>query len=204
MEVLDKMKKKASVFLLAPILIPAVVYITLLAMQSIPAINRRYEAVLNRIEWRIHMEEQNSDSLLYFYFNHTGKSKADSISLIIHNNYCGDVICLVLTEHTDTVSVRKDCEFKELFPPEEQSLYPVAPKDFYVDNPVVKLSSKCKMVAFSDPRFFIYDKEKCTYIPKDDITHLIKLSHYTERGESYNLCDITHSDTLGITFEQKH
>ena len=43
-----------------------------------------------------------------------------------------------------------------------------------------------------------------TYIPKDDITHLIKLSHYTERGESYNLCDITHSDTLGITFEQKH
>lgn len=204
MEVLDKMKKKASVFLLAPILIPAVVYITLLAMQSIPAINRRYEAVLNRIEWRIHMEEQNSDSLLYFYFNHTGKSKADSISLIIHNNYCGDVICLVLTEHTDTVFVRKGCEFKELFPPEEQSLYPVAPKDFYVDNPVVKLSSKCKMVAFSDPRFFIYDKEKCTYIPKDDITHLIKLSHYTERGESYNLCDITHSDTLGITFEQKH
>ena len=150
------------------------------------------------------MEEQNSDSLLYFYFNHTGKSKADSISLIIHNNYCGDVICLVLTEHTDTVFVRKDCEFKGLFPPEEQSLYPVAPKDFYVDNPVVKLSSKCKMVAFSDPRFFIYDKEKCTYIPKDDITHLIKLSHYTERGESYNLCDITHSDTLGITFEQKH
>lgn len=204
MEVLDKMKKKASVFLLAPILIPAVVYITLLAMQSIPAINRRYEAVLNRIEWRIHMEEQNSDSLLYFYFNHTGKSKSDSISLIIHNNYCGDVICLVLTERTDTVFVRKDCEFKELFPPEEQSLYPVAPKDFYVDNPVVKLSSKCKMVAFSDPRFFIYDKEKCTYIPKDDITHLIKLSHYTERGESYNLCDITHSDTLGITFEQKH
>lgn len=204
MEVLDKMKKKASVFLLAPILIPAVVYITLLAMQSIPAINRRYEAVLNRIEWRIHMEEQNSDSLLHFYFNHTGKSKADSISLIIHNNYCGDVICLVLTEHTDTVFVRKDCEFKELFPPEEQSLYPVAPKDFYVDNPVVKLSSKCKMVAFSDPRFFIYDKEKCTYIPKDDITHLIKLPHYTERGESYNLCDITHSDTLGITFEQKH
>lgn len=204
MEVLDKMKKKASVFLLAPILIPAVVYITLLAMQSIPAINRRYEAVLNRIEWRIHMEEQNSDSLLYFYFNHTGKSKAESISLIIHNNYCGDVICLVLTEHNDTVFVRKDCEFKELFPPEEQSLYPVAPKDFYVDNPVVKLSSKCKMVAFSDPRFFIYDKEKCTYIPKDDITHLIKLSHYTERGESYNLCDITHSDTLGITFEQKH
>lgn len=181
MEVLDKMKKKASVFLLAPILIPAVVYITLLAMQSIPAINRRYEAVLNRIEWRIHMEEQNSDSLLYFYFNHTGKSKADSISLIIHNNYCGDVICLVLTEHTDTVFVRKDCEFNELFPPEEQSLYPVAPKDFYVDNPVVKLSSKCKMVAFSDPRFFIYDKENCTYIPKDDITHLIKLSHYTER-----------------------
>ena len=59
------------------------------------------------------MEEQNSDSLLYFYFNHTGKSKADSISLIIHNNYCGDVICLVLTEHTDTVFVRKDCEFKE-------------------------------------------------------------------------------------------
>lgn len=204
MEILDKMKKIASIFLLAPMLLPAALYITLLIINSIPTKNRKYEAVLNRIGWRIQMEEQNSDSLLYFHLKHTRKSKTDSISLIINNNYCGDVISLVLTEYTDTVFVRKGCEFKELFPPEEQSLYPVAPKDYYVDNPVVKISSKCKMVAFSDPRFFIYDKEKCTYIPKDDITHLIKLSHYTERGESYNLCDITHSDTLGITFEQKH
>ena len=185
-------------------LLPAVLYIILLVINSIPANNRRYEATLNGVGWRINMEEQNSDSLLLFNFYYTRKSPNDSMSFLIQNNYCSDVVSFVLVEGMDTVYIREGREFKELFPPEEQSLHTVAPRDFYIDNPHIrKLPSKCKMVAFSDPRHFIYDKNKGEYIPKDDMTHIITLFHNTERGDSYSLWDVTATDILEIEIIRK-
>ena len=176
-----------------------------LVIRNLPLNDRRYEATFDRVGWHINMNEQNTDSLLFFTFHHTVKGNSDSIAFFIRNNYCSDVISFLLVEGMDTVYIRKDREFKELFPPEEQSLHPVAPKDFFVANPFIgKLPSLCKMVTFSDPRFFIYDKNKCTYIPKDDITHVITLFHNTERGDSYTLCDIVRTDTLEINIIEKH
>lgn len=195
--------KKIYRFLLFLILLPAVLHIILLVISRIPANNRRYEATLNRVGWHINMEEQNSDSLLHFNFYYTRKSPSDSLSFLIQNKYSNDVVSFVLREGIDTVYIRKGCEFKELFPPEEQELHKVAPKDFYIDNPQIgTLPSKCKLVSFSDTRFFIYDKNKDTYIPKDDTTHIITLYHDTERGDSYSLCDVTASDTLGICIKR--
>lgn len=195
--------KKIYRFLLFLILLPAVLHIILLVISRIPANNRRYEATLNRVGWHINMEEQNSDSLLHFNFYYTRKSQSDSLSFLIQNKYSNDVVSFVLREGIDTVYIRKGCEFKDLFPPEEQELHKVAPKDFYIDNPQIgTLPSKCKLVSFSDTRFFIYDKNKDTYIPKDDTTHIITLYHDTERGDSYSLCDVTASDTLGICIKR--
>lgn len=185
-------------------LLPAVLYIILLVINSMPANNRSYEATLNRVGWHINMEEQNSDSLLHFNFYYTRKSHLDSTSLLMHNNHSSDVVSFVLIEGMDSIYIRKGCEFKELFPPEEQSLHPVAPKDFYIDDPHIgELPSKCKMVAFSDYRFFIYDKNKGQYVPKDDMIHIITLFHNTERGDSYSLWDVTATDTLEIKIIQK-
>lgn len=195
--------KKIYRFLLFLILLPAVLHIILLVISRIPANNRRYEATLNRVGWHINMEEQNSDSLLHFNFYYTRKSPSDSLSFLIQNKYSNDVVSFVLREGIDTVYIRKGCEFKDLFPPEEQELHKVAPKDFYIDNPQIgTLPSKCKLVSFSDTRFFIYDKNKDTYIPKDDTTHIITLYHDTERGDSYSLCDVTASDTLEICIKR--
>ena len=85
-------------FLLFFILLPAVLYIILLVINRIPANNRRYEATLNRVGWHINMEEQNSDSLLHFNFYYTRKSQSDSLSFLIQNNYCSDVVSFVLRE----------------------------------------------------------------------------------------------------------
>lgn len=181
------------------ILLPVVLYIILLVINSIPAKNRRYEAILNRVGWHINMEEQNSDSLLNFIFYYTRKSQSDSLSFWIHNNYCSDVVSFVLIEGIDSVYIRKGREFKDLFPPEEQSLHSIAPKDYYIDDPHIgKLPFKCKIVAFSDPRYFIYDKNKDVYMPKDDLIHIVTLFHNTERGDSYTIWDVTASDTLEI------
>ena len=150
------------------------------------------------------MVEQNSDSLLHFNFYYTRKCQIDSLSFLIHNSYCNDVVSFVLIEDKDTVYIRKGPELKDLFSPKEQSLHEASPKDFYIDDPHIgKLPSKCKMLAFSDQRYFIYDMDKCTYVPKDDITHIIKLFHNSERGDSYSLCDVTATDTQKIKIVQK-
>ena len=196
------MKKK--IYILVLFFLPVVIYMSLPYI-TLSSNDRKFEAIFDRGGWRIEMKEQKQDSLLFFTIHQAGKIKSDSISFYVHNNYCSDVISFLFVEGVDTVYIRKGREFKELFSLEEQSSHSMAPKDFPVNNPVIgKLPFKCKLVAFSDPRFFIYDKNKCTYIPKDDITHVITLFHNTERGDSYTLCDVMRTDTVEINIIQKH
>lgn len=198
------MKKKKYIILLVLIFLPVAISISLLAIKDLPSEDRSYEATFEKVGWRINMKEQNVDSLLHFTFRHIRKDKTDSISFCAYNNYCDDVITFLMIEGQDTVYIRKGCEFLELFPPEEQSEHTVAPKDFYVDNPIVgKLPSAFKMVAFSDSCFFVYDKNKCTYVPKDDNIHIVTLFHNTERGDSYSLYDVTRTDSMEIELIQK-
>lgn len=178
---------------------------SLLFIRTLSSNDRKFEAVFGRGGWCIEMKEQKKDSLLFFTIHQVGKKKSNSISFYVHNNYCSDVISFIFVEGIDTVYIRKGREFMELFPLEEQSSHSMAPKDFSVNNPVIgRLPSKCKIVAFSDPRFFIYNKNKYTYIPKDDITHVITLFHNAERGDSYTLCDVIRTDTLEMSIIQKH
>lgn len=198
------MKTKIYIFILVLIFSPVVIYISLLLIRTLSSNDRMFVANFDRVGWSIEMKEQKQDSLLIFTLHQARNMKSNSMSFHVHNNYCSDVISFLFVEGVDTVYIRKECEIKELFSLEEPSSHSVAPKDFSVNNPFIgKLPSKCKIVAFSDSRFFIYDKKKCTYIPKDDITHVITLFHNTERGDSYTLCDVTHTDTLEIRIIQK-
>lgn len=198
------MKKKIYIILLVLIFLPVAISISLLVIKGLPSEDRSYEAIIKKVGWRINMKEQNADSLLFFTFRHTGREKADSISLCANNNYCADVITFLMIEGQDTFYIRKGREFQELFSPEEQSEHTMAPKDFCIDYPIVgKLPSAFKMVAFSDSCFFVYDKNKCTYVPKDDNVHIVTLFHNTERGDSYSLYDVTRTDTMEVELIQK-
>jgi len=198
------MKTNIYIFILVLIFSPVVIYMSLLLIRILSSNDRKFVANFDRVGWSIEMKEQKQDSLLLFTLYQAGKIKSDSISFDIHNNYCTDVISLLFVEGVDTVYIRKGREFKDLFSLEEQSSNSMAPKDFPVNNPFIgELPPKCKIVAFSDSSFFIYDKNKCTYIPKDDITHVITLFHNTERGDYYTLYDVIRTDTLEIKIIQK-
>ncbi len=193
------MKKNIYAIFLCLFCLPAVVYLTILIYSTFHSNGRTYEATVDRSGWQMVFTEQNADTLLRFTFRPKGKQKCDSLSFLIYNEFCGNVVSFLFVEGVDTLYIRKNLEFRNLFPPEEQSQHPVAPPDFVVDNPIVgELPVRCKAVSFSDPRFFIYDKKKCSYIPKNAKMHVVTLFHETERANTYYLSDMTQNDTLDV------
>ena len=191
--------KKTYILFLCLFCLPALVYIIILLYSTFHSDGRTYEAKVDKAAWQMVFTEQNADSLLRFTFQQKEKQKCDSISLLVHNAYCSDVISFLFADGVDTLYIRKNPEFKDLFSPEQQYQHTVAPSDFAVDNPIVgKLPSRCKTVSFSDPRFFIYDKKKCSYILKNANTHVVTLFHDTERADTYHLFDMTRNDTIDI------
>ena len=193
------MKKNIYILFLCLFCLPAVVYLTILLYSTFHSYGRTYEAKVDRVGWQMVFAEQNADTLLRFTFHQKGKQKCDSISLLMHNAYCSDVVSFLFVEGVDTLYIRKNLEVRDLYPPEEQSQHPVTPPDFVVDNPIVgKLPARCKAVSFSDPRFYIYDKKKCSYIPKNAKTHDVTLFHETERADTYHLFDMTQNDKIDI------
>lgn len=193
------MKKNIYTIFLCLFCLPAVVYLTILLRSTFRSNGRTYKVTVDRVGWQMIFTEQNADTLLRFTFHEKGKQKCDSIPLLIHNDFGGDVISFLFVEGVDTLYIRKNQEFRDLYPPEEQSQHLIAPTDFVVENPIIgKLPARCKAVSFSDPRFFIFNKKKLSYIPKNVKTHVVTLFHETERTNIYYLSDMTQNDTLDI------
>ena len=196
------MKKNIYIIFLVILCIPALVYIAIFLYSTFHSYDRTFKANVDRFGWQIKFTEQEADSLLNFTLYQKRGKTCDSISLLIRNRYMEDVVSFLFVEGNDTLYIRKEKEFRELFPPEEQNQHLVAPPDFVVINPVVgKLPSKCKTVSYSDQRFFVYDRKKCTYIPKNNNIHVVTLTHLTERTNSYYLFDQTKNDTLEIKLD---
>ncbi len=187
---------RLKITLISLIILSGIIYVSFLLFYNFQHCDRTYDAYIDSVTVHMVIKEQNADSLLRFTFYKDEKNKG--ISLLVHNNYSSNVVSFVFVDGIDTLYIRKNREFKELFSPNEKRIFSVVPKDFVVDNPIIgKLPSKCNEISFSDYRFFLYDANKCTYIPKYKV-HVITLFHDTERTDSYTLSDMTKNDTINI------
>lgn len=157
--------------------------------------NRTFVADMASVEYELSFTEIEHDSVLAFSFKRKGDSK--TISPLFVYNSAWDVVSFVFTK--DTIYIRDEKEFYDLFPPEERYKYPVLPKDFKKYK-IIKgdVPSSCKLIPYSDSRFFLYDRKTRKYILKDTTMHIIHLNHYIERANDYHLFDESRKDTLEI------
>ena len=197
------MKKKIHVFFTVVLcllfFIPILLYIVFSCYNTSRSYGRTYQATIDRVGWQVKFTEQNADTLLKFMFHQKGTHSPDSMSLSIHNGYMEDVVSFLFVEGIDTIYIRKSREYGDLFPPEKRKSNIMVSPGFTTKCPIEgKIPSRCTTVPFSDPGFFIYDKKKCTYVPKDERTHVVTLFHNTERTNTYYLFDMTKNDTIEV------
>lgn len=192
------MKKTIIIITLFLIFLPPLLHVALLLYGKYHSCGRTYQATLDRIGWQMTFTEQNADTILKFTFVNIEKNQCDSLSLLTHNTH-GIIVDYTFIEGLDTVFIRKDVELRDLFPPEEQNKYSVTPDWFKVYNPIIgDIPPGCRSISFSDSSFFSYDRNKCTYIPKSNKIHIIRLKHETDWENNYYLFDETKDDTIRV------
>ena len=179
----------------AIIFIPGLLYLSLLLYGRYHTFNRTFVANVKSVGYEIVFTEVEHDSILAFSFKRQEDGKTVS-TLFVHNN-AFDVVSFVFTE--DTLYIRDEMEFYDLFPPEERYKHPKAPKD-WVKRRIIKgdLSSPFKIIPYSDSLFFVYDTNKHKSVLKDSTMHIFNLVHNVERANEYCLFDETLKDTLEI------
>lgn len=204
MELFNKMKRKlrfkGNQFpLLVIIFIPGLLYLSLLLYGRYHTFNRTFVADAKPVGYEIAFTEVEHDSILAFNFKQKEDNKNVSTLFVYNNSW--DVISFIFTK--DTLYIRNEMEFHELFPPRERDKHPKAPKD-WVKRKIVKgnMPSSCSFIPYSDSRFFVYDENKHKYVQKDNTVHIIKLSHFVERTDEYHLFDETLKDTLEINLNE--
>ena len=200
MELFNKMKKKSCLkgclsALLVIIFILGLLYLLLLLYGKYHTYNRTFVADAESVGWEITFTEIEHDSILAFSFNRKGDDQKVS-SLFVYND-SRDVVSFIFSE--DTIYIRDEMEFQDLFPPEERDKHPIPPKDFKKGG-IVKgdLPSSCRVIPYSDSRFFSYDEKKHNYLLKDSTMHIIKLVHYVERANDYDFFDVTLKEVSGV------
>lgn len=160
--------------------------------------NRSYMADIKMAGCQLRFTETEHDSILVFRFKKEG-SICKASSFLVHNN-CFDVVSFVISKDIDTLYIRSKITIHEILKKE----CTFTPQVDITYNPVIDdLPSDCKVIPFSDSRFFVYNNEKCTYIPKDSTIHILHLIHDMERTNIYRLYDITLKDTLEICLVEK-
>ncbi len=198
---MTNMKRLIKVIFLVVMLIGGLLIYRIFIYRMIHNNHRAFATYIESVGYKIKFTEIESDTILHFVFNRPDSLSRDSIDIFSHN-VSDDVVSFVFVEGIDTIYIRKDMEFYEMFPPEEKTKYNCAPppKDYKIFNPIIgELPSKCKYIAFSDSTYFKYEYEhQFTYIPKDSHVHIIILEHQTERTDSYSLYDITENDTVEV------
>lgn len=195
------MKKLVIIVFFSILALPFVFYTFCCFYNRLHVHGRHFTASLTAMNVNIGIKEIRQDSILSFCVSKVG-SHRKPIEFLIHNS-CFDVVSLVSIEGNDTVYIRKGIDFNDLVSPGEDESDNAVPRLFEIDNPVAELqSSRCRLISFSDKRFFFYDKGKRQYVPKDKRIHMIKLYHDIERADSYHLYDITLTDTVEIKLSE--
>lgn len=204
MELFNKMKRKPCLkgcisALFAIILIPGLLYLFLLLYGRYHTFNRTFLADVKSVGYRIEFTEVEHDSILAFVFSRKGNYHQES-SLFVHNS-SWDVVSFIFTK--DTIYIRDEMKFQDLFPPEERDKHPKAPKD-WVKRRIIKgdLPSSFKIIPYSDSLFFVYDTNKHKYVLKDSTMHIFNLVHNVERANKYCLFDESLKDTLEIHLKE--
>lgn len=191
--------KRILTFLLAVIFLPVFIYLFIVLHGKYHTFNRSFVADIKSVGYVISFSEIEHDSVLSFCFNWKDCNMKVP-TLFVYNN-AWDIVSFIFTK--DTIYVRDAMEFQDLFSPEEREKYPISPKDF-TKVKIIKgdLPSCCKIVPYSDSRFFVYDRNKCEYVLKDSTMHIIKLVHFVERTNEYHLFDENLIDTLEIQLSE--
>lgn len=186
--------------LLVIILFPSCAYMLLLLYGKFHTCNRTFVADIKSVGYKISFTEIEHDSILSFCFNQKGYNKKKT-TLFVYNN-AWEVISFIFTK--DTILVRDELKLCELFPNEEIGKQTTHAKELKKSKLIKgNMPSNCKVIPFSDPQYFYYDKRNGNYSLKDSITHIIKLIHDIERTNTYHLLDMTAKDTLEIELLQK-
>lgn len=204
MELFNKMKNKSCFkgclsVLLAIIIIPGLIYLLLLLYGRYHTFNRTFHADVKSVGYRIEFTEVEHDSILAFNFSRKGSYPKESYLFVRNSSW--DVVSFIFTK--DTVYIRDEMEFQDLFPPEERDKHPKAPKD-WVKRRIIKgdIPSLCCLIPYSDSRYFIYDRSRKQYVLKDSTMHIFNLVHNVERANDYHLFDESLKDTLDIQLNE--
>ena len=194
------MKKTLIIIVLFLIFLPPLILVTLLLYCKYYTYGRTYQATLDRIGWQMTFTEQNADTILNFTFSNMRINQQDRLSLLTRNSNTHNVVSFVLVEEVDSVFIRKELEFRDLFPPEEQKNNLKNPEWFQVSkDPIIGgIPLGFRSISYSDSSFFSYDRKMHDYIPKSNKIHVVTLYHETERGNAYYLWDETKNDTVGV------
>lgn len=157
-----------------------------------------YCTYIDKLGLHVKFTELKDDSILNFTLYQKNQPN-DTVSVLVRNENMSDIISFLIVEKNDTIYIRNDKEYNELFSPEDQKKHRVSPSWFNVNNPVVgNLHPRCKRIAYSDNKFFVYDKKKCKYIPKSNNIHVLTFYHDTERTNTYSLFDMTKNKISAI------
>ncbi|MCQ2256529.1 MAG: hypothetical protein MJZ41_00875 [Bacteroidaceae bacterium] len=204
MELFNKMKSrscfKGCLFApLAIIIISGLIYLLLLLYGKYHTFNRTLVADIKSVGYEIVFTEVEHDSILAFGFKRKDDNK--NVSTLFVYNSSWDVISFIFTK--DTIYIRDEMEFQDLFPPEERDKHPKAPKD-WVKRRIIKgdLPSSVKIIPYSDSLIFVYDTNKHKYVLKDSTMHIFNLAHNVERANEYYLFDESLKDTLEIHLKE--
>lgn len=186
--------------LLVIIFIPCSVFLALLLVGRLHTYNRTFFADIKSVGYKITFTEIEHDSILSFCFNPKGHNKKKT-TLYVHNT-AGKVVSFIISK--DTILLRDELKFYELFPNKEfdkQAFHPKA----HLKGKFIKgnMPSNCKIIPFSDSFYFYYDKRKGKYFLRDSTIHIITLIHDIERTNSYRLQDETSRDTSMIELHKK-
>lgn len=185
--------------LLAIILIPLFVYLIILLYGKYHTSDRSYVADIKSVRYEISFTEIEHDSILAFSFHQKGDDKKKN-GLFVYNS-SWDVVSFIFTK--DTIYIRDEMEFHDLFPYEERDEHSIPPADFKKGK-IIKgyLPSFCRIIPFSDSRFFVYDSNRHKYVLKDSTIHMINLVHDIERANDYHIFDENLKDTLEICLNE--
>lgn len=204
MELFNRMKNKlfwsgCLSVLFAIIIIPGLIYLLLLLYGRCHTFNRTFHADVMNEGYGIEFTEVEHDSILAFSFQRQEDGNTVS-TLFVHNN-AFDVVSFIFTK--DTIYIRDEMKFQDLFPPEERDKNSPTPKD-WVKRRIIKgeLSSPFKIIPYSDSLFFVYDTNKHKYILKDSTMHIFNLVHNVERANEYCLFDESLKDMLEIHLKE--
>ena len=134
MELFDKMKNKSYLkgclsSLFTVIFILVLIYLFLILYGKYHTFSRSFAADVKSVGYKISFSEIEHDNILIFTFNQKGDKEKST--LFVYNN-AWDVVSFIFAK--DSIYIRDEMEFYDLFPPEDRDKYPVTPKDFKKHN----------------------------------------------------------------------